>query len=54
MKYLNCKRCHGDRHRLIRYAHGGFRISCPLCGYCTKMKNTIDDAVIAWNERQVI
>ena len=50
-EYMSCKKCNGTRHRLIRYAHGGFRISCPLCGYCTKIKDTTKDAIEAWNAR---
>lgn len=50
-EYLACKKCHGDRHRLLVYAGGGYKVSCPLCSYCTKMKKTADEAVRAWNQR---
>ena len=54
-KVINpCKRCGYDRPRLITYGHIDanrytYRITCPNCSYCTKEKDTAEQAINAWN-----
>lgn len=53
---LPCKKCRHYPGRKIRYGHFGttkdtYRISCPACSYCTKEKNTLKEAIDAWNFR---
>lgn len=55
MEIKPCKRCGSIRYRVIPYGHFDdwkrvtYRISCPDCGYVTKEKRTIQEAVNAWN-----
>lgn len=57
---LPCKRCGRNfTHRLIIYSHLSFnnktyRLSCINCGYCTKEKNTEEEARKAWDQRDRI
>lgn len=61
LKYIDeqlkpCKRCGDPRGRWIPYGHFQsnqitYRISCPMCSYCTKEKKSRADAVEAWNRR---
>lgn len=51
-----CKRCGYDHGSIIPYGHfqsnqTTYRISCPRCSYCTKEKETVEDAAEAWNRR---
>ena len=53
---LPCKKCGHQPGRKIRYGHFSsnketYRISCPACGYCTKEKDTFEEAIAAWNYR---
>ena len=53
---LPCKKCNHSPGRIITYGHltpriFTYRISCPKCGYCTKEKETVDEAIVAWNQR---
>lgn len=55
IEFSPCKRCSSFRHRIIPYRNtNGFerityRITCPNCGYATKEKDTLEEAVYAWN-----
>lgn len=51
-----CKKCGYPYGRRINYGHAfnnktTYRITCPRCSYCTKEKDTIQEAVDAWNYR---
>lgn len=53
---MPCKKCGYNRGRRIPYGHFQsdaitYRISCPKCGYCTKEKETLEEAIKAWNRR---
>ena len=54
---LPCKKCSHSPGRVIIYGHPhtpltfSYRISCPKCSYCTKEKETINEAIAAWNQR---
>lgn len=55
-RILNCKKCGWEHSRVIPYGHldhsvTTYRVSCPRCGYCTKEKNTREEAIGAWNQR---
>lgn len=52
----SCKKCGYPHGRCINYGHAfsnkiTYRISCPQCSYCTKEKDTLQEAVDAWNYR---
>ena len=47
----NCKKCSSPFGRILHYRDGGFRISCPICSYCTEKKQSKEEAVSAWNQR---
>lgn len=54
---MPCKKCGYDTGRIIPYGHfqsnqTTYRISCPKCGYCTKEKETVEEATEAWNKRK--
>lgn len=58
MELKPCKKCGYPHGRCINYGHFGnnkttYRISCPSCGYCTKEKDKIQEAVDAWNNRHI-
>lgn len=46
-----CKKCGYEYGRTIHYYGDTYRISCPSCSYSTKEKQTLDEAIIAWNQR---
>ena len=55
-EYYCCKKCGWNRPRLIVYGHfntpeNTYRITCPKCSYCTKEKQTKEEAITAWNQR---
>ena len=55
-EYYCCKKCGWNRPRLIVYGHvytpeNTYRITCPRCSYCTKEKQTKEEAINAWNQR---
>lgn len=55
-EYYCCKKCGWNRPRLIVYGHfntpeNTYRITCPKCSYCTKEKQTKEEAINAWNQR---
>ena len=55
-EYYCCKKCGWNRPRLIVYGHFNstadtYRITCPRCSYCTKEKQTKEEAINAWNQR---
>lgn len=52
--YKPCKKCGNEIPNRIRYGHFGggpdtFRCTCSDCGYQTKEKPTLQEAVDAWN-----
>lgn len=56
INYYCCKKCGWNKPRLIVYGHFNsvkdtYRISCPICSYCTKEKQTREEAINAWNKR---
>lgn len=56
MELLPCKKCGYAPGRRITYGHffgrkSTYRISCPSCSYCTKEKQTKQEAEEAWNRR---
>ena len=54
---LPCKKCGYPYGRFISYGtisiyqKPEYRISCPNCSYCTKVKKTPEEARAAWNQR---
>ena len=51
-EYYCCKKCGWNRPRLIVYGHFNtpkdtYRITCPRCSYCTKEKQTKEEAINA-------
>lgn len=51
-----CKKCGYGHGRVITYGHfrsaqNTYRVSCPQCSYCTKEKQSREEAVEAWNRR---
>lgn len=55
-KLKPCKKCGYKRGRVIPYGYFQsdkitYRISCPRCGYCTKEKVLVSEAIDAWNRR---
>ena len=57
--FLPCKKCNGNSPRWLKSwpIQGSLcqhKISCPICGYCTKTKATAEEAVRAWNQRDGI
>ena len=55
-RILNCKKCGWEHFRVTPYGHldhniTTYRVSCPRCGYCTKEKDTREEAIGAWNQR---
>lgn len=49
---LPCKKCGKDRGSAVRYSDNAWRMICFGCGYCTKEKETREDAIYAWNQRK--
>ena len=47
---LPCKKC-GDNNGYTVHYENGVRIVCPKCGYCTREKDHIKNAIDAWNMR---
>jgi hypothetical protein len=53
---MPCKKCGYNNGRIVPYGHfqsnqTTYRISCPKCSYCTKEKETVEEAAEAWNRR---
>ena len=53
---MTCKKCGYNHGNIIPYGHFRsnqitYRISCPICSYCTKEKATVEEAIGAWNRR---
>ena len=56
MKLKPCKKCGYVHGRRIDYGYAfsnktTYRITCPKCSYCTKEKNSLQEAIDAWNCR---
>ena len=56
MELKPCKKCGHLHGRRINYGHAfsnkiTYRITCPQCSYCTKEKDTLQEAIDAWNYR---
>ena len=48
-----CLFCNQDEKGLEVYPHndsGPYTVMCLKCGSCGPLRNTKDDAIIAWNE----
>ncbi len=58
MELKPCKKCgylHGRRINYYGHAFSNkktYRITCPQCSYCTKEKDSLQEAIDAWNYRQ--
>ena len=48
---LPCKKCGAGFLRILYSVGGRVAISCPKCSYCTKYKQTKEEAIDAWNQR---
>lgn len=50
-KLAPCKKCGATPGRIVLYSWAKCRCTCPNCGYATKLKDSMDDAIFAWNQQ---